>query len=358
MASKRKASSTVINFVSGLFLGERLRKGSKAAPVFASGKSCIFGLTSMEKNSSPKVSISLFSPAVALILALFVLGLAGVSCDSKKAPATQKLAVHTVTDDLGRKVTLPRQLRRVLGLAPSLTEMLFAVADTATIVARTQNCDYPAAALNKPVVNNYPMDYERLLALQPDVVFATDGIISMEVAAQVQKLGIPIYFQKYDSVADILQGIRDLGFLLQREAAATALADSLQAQLNQMKSAAAGTIRPRVLAITWRDPIYVYGRNTLFTDKIAYAGGQNAVTELFAQPYPALTREYILQMNPDILLGGDFAHMEKTFFSLYPELRRINAYQQKRVYAVDDDLMSRPSPRVVESISELQRLIR
>lgn len=253
---------------------------------------------------------------------------------------------------------MPRQPRRVMALTPSLTEMLFAVADTASIVGRTQNCDYPAAALTKPVVNNYPMDYERLLSLKPDVVFATDGIISMEVAAQVQKLGIPVYFQTYDSVADILRGIRDLGFLLQREEKANALADSLQARLHQLAIDSSRSARPRVLAITWRDPIYVFGRNTLFTDKLRYAGGQNAVTETFAQPYPALTREYILKMNPEVIIGGDFEKMDKTFFSLYPELRRVDAYRHKRIFEVTDDLMSRPSPRVVEGIAELKAVLR
>ncbi|KAA3440795.1 ABC transporter substrate-binding protein [Rufibacter hautae] len=245
-----------------------------------------------------------------------------------------------------------------MALAPSMTEMLFAVADTATIVGRTQNCDFPKAVLTKPVVNNYPMDYEKLISLKPEVVFATEGIISMEVAAQVEKLGIPIYFQAYDSVADILRGLRNLGFLLHRPEKGNAVADSLQDRLNQLAADSAAGTRPRVLAITWKDPIYVFGRNTLLTDKLRFAGGQNAVTEVFAQPYPALTREYILKMNPEVIIGGSFEQMEKTFFSLYPELRRIKAYRQKRIFAVTDDLMSRPSPRVVEGIAELKAVLR
>ncbi|WP_223808657.1 ABC transporter substrate-binding protein [Rufibacter hautae] len=280
------------------------------------------------------------------------------ACDSKKAVAPATAAFHTVTDDLGRKVKLPVQPRRVMALAPSMTEMLFAVADTATIVGRTQNCDFPKAVLTKPVVNNYPMDYEKLISLKPEVVFATEGIISMEVAAQVEKLGIPIYFQAYDSVADILRGLRNLGFLLHRPEKGNAVADSLQDRLNQLAADSAAGTRPRVLAITWKDPIYVFGRNTLLTDKLRFAGGQNAVTEVFAQPYPALTREYILKMNPEVIIGGSFEQMEKTFFSLYPELRRIKAYRQKRIFAVTDDLMSRPSPRVVEGIAELKAVLR
>jgi iron complex transport system substrate-binding protein len=326
---------------------------------FASYKTCIFG--AIYKTNIlivTRTHLRYILQKQGLFWALFCL-LGFSACENKKPAAAEASSTfHTVTDDLGRQVKLPVQPKRILALVPSMTEMLFAVADTATIIARTQNCDYPAAALTKPVVNNYPMDYERLLSFKPDVVFATEGIISMEVAAQVQKLGIPIYFQTYDSVADILRGLKDLGFLLRREEKANALVDSLQNQLNQLAADTTGKTRPRVLAITWRDPIYVYGRNTLFTDKLRYAGAQNAVIETFDQPYPALTREYILKMNPQVLIGGDFEQMEKTFFSLYPELRRINAYQQKRIYNLDDNLMSRPSPRVVESIAELKAMLK
>ena len=279
-------------------------------------------------------------------------------CESRTRAVTASSETHTVKDDLGRELVLPVHPTRILGLAPSMTEMLFAVADTAIIVGRTQNCDYPAAALRKPVVNNYPMDYEALLALKPEIVFAPEGIISAEAAAQIQKLGIPVYFQKYDSVADILRGLRDLGKLLQREQQANAVADSLQKQLDAFAANGQTKAKPKVLGIIWPDPIYVHGRNTLFTDKLQYAGGENAVQEVFAQQSPALTREYILQINPDVIIGGSFAEFDQKFFTLYPELKRIKAYQNKRIFAVTDDLLSRPSPRVVQSIDELKKALR
>ncbi|WP_377062674.1 ABC transporter substrate-binding protein [Rufibacter immobilis] len=281
-------------------------------------------------------------------------------CEAKKtANPASSAAVHTVTDDLGRKVTLPVQPTRIMGLDASMTEMLYAVADTGTIVGRTQHCDYPKAVLSKPVVNNYPMDYERLLFLKPQVVFATEGIISAEVAAQVQKMGIPVYFQAYDSVYDVLRGLRDLGKLLKREEQALNLVDSLTQKLQALSAdTAQQRERPKVLAIIWKDPIYVFGRNTIFTDKLRYIGADNVVPEVFAQQSPALTREYILKINPDVLVGGTFEEFEKSFFTLYPELRRIKAYQQKRIYSVTDNLMSRTSPRVVESVAELKALLR
>ncbi len=244
-----------------------------------------------------------------------------------------------------------------MALAASMTEMLYAVADTATIVARTQVCDYPAAALRKPVVSSYPLDLERLVALQPEVVFTTTGITSEADAQRLQELGIPVYYQQYDKVEDIFRGLTDLGRILGRQPQARRLTDSLRAELRAIQALPQPRPAATVLAITWQDPIYVYGQNTLFTDKIRLAGGQNAVVEKFAQPYPALTREYILKLNPEVLLGGSFGKLDSTFFRLYPELRRLRAYQTRRVYGTTDDLMSRPGPRVVESVRELRRLI-
>jgi iron complex transport system substrate-binding protein len=285
--------------------------------------------------------------------------LAACQSTDKPAAATVTEAPQHVTDDLGHQLTIPAHPQRIMSLAASMTEMLFAVADTATIVARTQVCDYPKAALRKRVINSYPLDLEGLVALHPDVVFTTEGITSLDDIARLEKLGIPVYCQRYTKVTDILRGLNDLGRLLGRAAQAKKLTDSLATELKTLaQSTAPAAIRPRVLAITWQDPIYAYGENTLFTDRIRLAGGQNAVTEHFAQPYPALTREYILKLNPDVLIGGSFGKLDSTFFKNYPELRRIKAYQTHRVFGITGDLMERPSPRVVESVRELQRLLR
>ncbi|MGV3589976.1 MAG: ABC transporter substrate-binding protein [Adhaeribacter sp.] len=278
-----------------------------------------------------------------------------LACESKKS-SQSAAAFITVTDDLGRKIQIPRHPQRVMALSPSATEMLYAVADEKTIVGRTQNCDYPERVKEKPVVNNYPMDYEKIVLLKPDIVFASVGITSLEVAAKLQDLNIPVYFQDFKKVTDVFRGLQDIGRLLHREKEAQRVVDSLQQELAQIKVNNLGP-KPWVLAITWNDPIYVFGQNTLFTDKLRYLGAENAVTEVFAQPYPALTREYILKLNPDVLLGGTPEEMEKTFFAQYPELKKIKAYQQQKIFKPTDDLMSRPGPRVIESIRELKTFL-
>lgn len=278
--------------------------------------------------------------------------------DKPTANKPDPTATQHLTDGLGRQLTVAAHPRRIMALAPSMTEILFAIADTATIIARTQVCDFPRAALRKPIVSSYPLDMERLVALHPDIIFTVEGITSVDDAARLAQFGIPVYFQRYRQVEDVFQGMLTIGRILQREPQARHLTDSLRAELAALApQASASAARPRVLAITWQDPIYVYGQNTIFTDKIRLAGGQNAVTEAFAQPYPALTREYILKLNPDILLGGSFGKLDSTFFRNYPELKRIRAYQSRQVHAITGDLMERPGPRVVESVRELKKLV-
>ena len=289
-----------------------------------------------------------FLPFTSVLLA----GLAACQPETRSADPT---ATITVRDDLGRALTLPAHPRRVLALAPSMTEMLYAVADTATIIARTQNDDYPAAVLGKPVVNTYPLDMERLVALHPDVVFTVEGMTSLDAAERLRQLGIPVYYQKYRKVADILRGLTDLGRLLGCPAQARRLTDSLQNQLNQLSPRLGAA--PTVLALASADPIYVHGQNTLFTDEIRLAGGQNAMRDTLPQPYPALTREYVLKLNPQVVLGGRFGQLDSTLFKQNPELRRTRAYQTRRVFATTPNLLERPSPRVVEAVHELRGLL-
>ena len=274
------------------------------------------------------------------------------------APPAAPGATQAVRDDLGRTLTLPARPRRVLALVPSLTEMLWAVADTNTIIARTQADNYPPAARHRPLVSSYPLDLERLVALRPDVVFTLEGMTPPDAAARLAELGIPVYYQRYRRVADVLRGLEDLGRLLGRPAPARRLTDSLRAELAVLAAAPRPGPAPTVLALAAADPLYAYGPNTLFTDEIRLAGGLNAVRDTFAQPFPALTREYVLKLNPEVVLGGRLGLLDSTLFKNNPELRRTRAYQARRVFATPLDLLERPGPRVVEAVRALRALLR
>ncbi len=317
----------------------------------------------MQEDKLPRpvaVSARPLPPVLLRLLPLAALLVLAACQSAPDRPAAPPAASRTVRDDLGRPVRLPVRPRRVVSLAPSMTEMLFAVADPAQLVGRTQACNYPSAALKLPVVNTYPLDVEALVKLRPDAVFTVEGMTSAGHIAQLEKLGIPVYQQAYDSVVDIPRGLRDLGRLLGRAERGRRVADSLLTNLCAIRDTLAHTCRfgqetdvLEVLAITWTDPIYVYGYPTLFTDVLRWTRQKNAVPASIKQPYPVLPRETVLKLNPDAIIGGNFGELDTTLFKRYPELRQVSAYQNRLIMDIDDDLLSRPSPRIGQLIREV-----
>ena len=302
------------------------------------------------------ILLSHLSPFNYYLLLLFLVWI--TSCSTKKDSTEQNQQETIVlTDDLKREVVLSRKPQKVMALAPSMTEMLFFICDTSQIVAVTQNCNYPEAVKTKPIVNNYPMDFEALLKAKPDLVFTKEGITPMADTERMKQMGIPVYYQAYETVEDILDGLEDIAKIMDREEISRSKIDSLRNLKNKIVAQTQSLPKPSVLSITWQDPIYAYGKNTILTDKLRLAGAVNAIDTIFDNPYPVLSREYILKINPDIMLGGTFNEMDSSFFKLYPELKKIKAYQNKHIYKVTDDLNSRPSPRVIEAVIELKKYI-
>lgn len=277
----------------------------------------------------------------------------GSSCDSNRDPSGSRV----ILDDLGREVKVKEDINRVMALSSSLTEMLYMICDEEEIIARTHNCNYPSRVLQKPVVSNYPIDYEKLLMLKPDLVFAKEGIISMEQAQKIEQMGIPVYFQVYKKTDDIFWGLEKLGKVLKKEKRAKTVADSLRLLLGKVEESTKALAKPSVLMIISKEKIFVYGKDSYASDMLSKAGGQNAVDSIFEQSFPSLTTEYILHINPEVIVGTEHVDLDKSFFTMYPELQKIDAYKNKRIYTVPEELISRPGPRVVEGIELLKNKI-
>jgi len=290
-----------------------------------------------------------------LLIVVIVFSIGLFSCDSDKYQSESTQAAWHKKDDIGQEITLSHAPRRVMSFSPAFTEILFAICADSQIVAISPVCNYPEAVKNKPIVSNYPVDQEGVLNVKPDLVFTEVGITPVDVAEQLKSLGIPVYFQNYASVTDLLNKIDTIGHWLGQASRSRKLTDSLKLELHKFENEPPRKDTAKVLVITWHQPIFVHGKNTLMNDKIRLAGGKNAVDQVFDKVYPELTREYILHADPDVLFGGTFSHMDSTFFHLYPELKRVKAYKNKHIYALTDDLATRPSPRVIEAVWEIKK---
>lgn len=267
-------------------------------------------------------------------------------------------ALHTVVDETGRRVAVPEHPQRIVSLAPSITETLYALGQDEKVAGDTDYCDYPPAATRKPHVGAVlNPSIEKIVSLKPDLVIGIAEANRRETADQLARLGIPLYGMSDKSLDDVLRSIRDLGGLLDCQAQATALASSLEERVQAVERRVAGLPEPRVLFVTWYQPLITVGAHSFVADVIRRAGGRSISDDLPGE-WPRLSIEAVLARNPDIVLLpkshtytpslDDFRHL--------PGWRDLAAVKAGRVYFISDTIV-RPCPRLVDSLEEVARIL-
>lgn len=265
----------------------------------------------------------------------------------------------TVTDMLGRPVTVPDGPLRVVSLAPSLTEIVFALGRGDRLVGVTDFCDYPPEARSKPRVGG-PMtpDLERVVRLRPDLALATAEGNPRETLAQLARLHIPVFAVKAEGYAGILGSVEAVGHALRAEREAAALVQDIQSRVAEIRRAVAHRVRPRVLYLVWTDPLIAAGPATYIHDLMEMAGGENVVRER-SVPYPRLSWEEVVGAAPEVILvashrdGADRPWIGEAWRSW----RSVPAVRSGRIIAIPGDTIHRPGPRVVEGVERLARAI-
>lgn len=276
------------------------------------------------------------------------------ACTPPDAPP----AALTITDDLGREVALARLPRRIVTLAPSLTEVVFAAGAGSTVAGVTPADDFPAAVDTLPRFSALPMDFEAIAALRPDLALATDQVNNPRDAETLHTLGIPTVFLSFRSLEDIYRGIRHVGAWLGTADQAEAAADSLE-RLAQGLQAATRTMqdRPLVLFLIGDDTLYAFGRDSYIHALIELAGGRSATGDLETQA-PILDDEFVLIANPEVIIGAFGPDYDPaTLLEKHPTWSSLDAVRQGRVYSLDPDLVLRPGPRLLEAGRQMAALL-
>lgn len=272
--------------------------------------------------------------------------------------AAPAVSAAPVVDMLGRRVLAPARPTRLVSLAPSLTEILFALGLGDRVVGVSENCDFPAEARTKPRVGGIANpSFEAIVGLRPDLVLATlEGNLEAHVRT-LEGLGLPVYVVRPVDFATVLEAVERVGRLLGKEAESTRLAGEMRRRADGIARAVAGAPRPRVLYVLWGDPLIVPGRDTLITDLIRRAGG-DSVTAEEPLPYPRLSAEEAVARRPDRIVlprHGEASVDER--LRAWRHLALLPAVREGRVHSVDGDLVHRPGPRVVEALDALARLL-
>jgi iron complex transport system substrate-binding protein len=269
----------------------------------------------------------------------------------------------TVTDDLSRKVVIDKMPERIVSLAPSNTEIIYALGLEDKLVGTTDYDDYPEAAKSKPRVANYTTpDLEKVVSVQPDLIIA-EAIHEKTALPAMEQLGLTVIVTSAHSMDTILNDIKMIGDINGKSRAAQELVDSLNARIQAVTSKTDTLTpeqRPRVLYVIWHDPIWTMGGDTFTDDLIRMAGGVNIYSTDFTESR-VVSLESIIEKDPQVILvsgmatGGDLIYNSIMKDS---RLSGISAMRDNHVYKISDaNLTERPGPRIVDGLEEVARLL-
>jgi iron complex transport system substrate-binding protein len=259
---------------------------------------------------------------------------------------TQSVFACDVVDDNGRTLHFPHPAKRIISLAPDLTEILFAVGAGKKIVGVMQGSDYPDAAKKISRVASFnSLDSEKVLALHPDLIVAWS---EESFIPQLYKLGIPVYLSHQHRIIDISVTMQKLGCLAgtirQSEIAVNKF---LQQYKNIQKQYSHKKIIP-VFYQVWSQPLMTITKNSWISDAIALCGGKNIFSDLSGTA-PEINTEAVIMANPAVIVGIDTTYWQK-----WPTL---SAVKNNHVYSIYPDLIERASPRILAGVSQLCELI-
>jgi iron complex transport system substrate-binding protein len=258
-----------------------------------------------------------------------------------------------LNDDTGQRVTLPHAPLRIVSLAPGATEMLFAAGAGERLVATVNFSNVPAAAQRVPRIGDVTaVDMERLVALHPDVVVAWPGGGNPVQLERIAQLGIPVYRQQVNRLADLPVSLRRLGALGPNPAAAEQTADALQKELVRIAREHSGGNHPTVLLEVWNRPVYTVGGSHLMSDALALCGARNVFSDL-KELGPVVDTEAVIARNPDIIVAAAPPGEAASWLAEWRRFGSLSAVRNGRLIPFEDQALSRLGPSVVPATEAL-----
>lgn len=274
-------------------------------------------------------------------------------------PVKGQSASRNVIDQLGRQVTLPYDPQRVVALAPSITEIIFALEQEHRLKGVTRFSDFPPEAAKLPKVGSYVhLDLERIVALKPDLCIAIKDGNPREVANLLESYNIPVYAVDPINWSGIIETVLEIGRLLNSEEKAKILAQNMRSRIQRVKSLVKkADYRPRVFFQIGISPIVSVGTGTFIHELIVLAGGRNLAVGAFQ--YPRFSREQVLELSPEVIIitsmvKTDAFERMKSEWNLWTN---IPAVKNQRIHCLDSAIFNRPTPRLVNGLEQLARVI-
>ena len=253
----------------------------------------------------------------------------------------------TVKDDLGSRVVLDRPASRIVSLAPSITELLYAAGAGKSLVGVVDYSDYPEAALKIARVGGAgALDIERIVSLRPELVVAWKSGNSPGQMAQLEKLGIPIYYAEPRRLSDIPRDIERLGILAGSAETAALPAASFRKQMESLRSRYSGKRPVSVFYEVWPVPVMTVNHEHIISDVMQLCGARNVFGKLPVLT-PTLSLESVLKADPEVIIASGEGNKPPPWLMDWKKWD-IAASRKNNLFFVPADLISRPGPRILQ----------
>ena len=322
-------------------------------------------LRQLLKYSRPGVVSKALGLLMILILTVSIPLGAGCAKNTDTTGATPVSTTFpmTVTDDLGRTITLDKAPERIVSLAPSNTEILFDLGLGDKVVGDTIYDDYPAEAVDKPHVGGYSdIDIEKVVSLAPDLILAED-IHKAEVIPAMERLGFKVYAVVPHNLDEITASVSTIGRLTGTSKEAKSIVADMQKRIKAITDKTSNLTdsqKPRVLYVIWQEPLMSSGTDTPIYEMIAKAGGENIVQDQTG--FPTLSLEAVIDADPQVVIcnvdnsftGGD---APLVFMQTEPRLQGLSAEKSGKVYGINASLTNRPVPRIIDGFEWMAAMI-
>lgn len=270
------------------------------------------------------------------------------ACSRKhQAPSADRAFI----DEQGRAVRINSDPQRIISLAPSVTETLFALGLSGRIVGVTSYCDYPPEAAQKERVGDTMRpSLEKIIALKPDLVIASTASQLEQFVQRLDELGVPIYVTNPRLLDDVLSSIGRIGEITGADVRALELSRTLGERISAIERRAATLAKPKVLFILGTEPLITVGKTSFVSDLITRAGGES-ISDDVREDYPQYSLETAVAKQPEVIF------LQAGESDLPSRLKQTPAARANRVYRLNDDLLLRPGPRIVDGLEQMAEKI-
>jgi iron complex transport system substrate-binding protein len=299
------------------------------------------------KGSTRRTAGTLALLVLAAFLALVLAGCGTTAETPTKSTDAAAAFPVTITDDASRTVTVEAAPERIVSLAPANTEMAFALGLGEKVVGVTTYDDYPAEVTSIAKVGDFASpNVEAIAAAKPDLVLATAGV-QAEMVAKLEALGATVVVIDPQNLAGVYADIERLGQVTGTAEKGDALVEGMKADVAAVRDAVSGREPVTAFVEIGQNPLYTVGAGTLIDELLTLAGGTNVVKE---PGYVAYSPEQLIAADPAVYMATKGSMSDPTALKTRAGFESLTAVKNDRIVILDDNLVSRPGPRVVEGL--------